>query len=724
MVYHHYWKCQLSSKNKTTNGKRNKLCPATLDIKIKKVNRDTIKNDRKYLNRDEPLAGVITLKGEHNHPTASSYESLGFLRVSEEVKLKFYKYFNEGNNPTVARSLEYNDIKMNCKDWKKEIANGSKFPAERTVYHLFNKWRTSELGESWGTDPLLKLKEKCSLYKAEGSDVFIHEDEENWAVLVVTPIAKRAQKLSQAGEIIFVDSTSSVEFSQSTLTVVLTATPAGAVPIAILIHDGQSGASYRKAFNLLKTHQPKCFGGKDAPDIFMTDHSDAEKGALKLVWPSALQYLCHFHVAQSEWRWLLKSENGIAANERQGLMQILKDIMYAQCTEELEEALAKLSDCSSEKYKKHVDSELLNIKEEWVKMFRADVINRGHDTNNYAEACIRVLKDIILSRTKAYNVTAMVDFIVKVWETYFESKLLYFAYGRKAAPYLKYKRLSERMPPGTADKIQKIDSNMYMVPSGNQETSDLFYEVDVSIGWCSCPSGRHGAFCKHQALIHKTYGGVFPNVPPIDAKGRYSLARLAFEISDCPPPSFFLSIDETVALQKQGKDILSEDVVLPLQNSNYTNPTSPSPAPLDTVSNAEENKEATEARITDLNEALLIEITRMNNCGKICSIPAEYAKVLERLLHRIRGAKTPSQAMTTVLSLSSRANCTGKRSRRINVMPTSTARRRPGITRGNKRVSAGRPPGRQPINKRSKKRAHKLVESIRANKGHVKAHGH
>ncbi|KAE8742487.1 hypothetical protein FOCC_FOCC011982 [Frankliniella occidentalis] len=121
--------------------------------------------------------------------------------------------------------------------------------------------------------------------------------------------------------------------------------------------------------------------------------------------------------------------------------------MYAEYTEELEEeALAALDACSSGSYKKHLEKDLLGIKEEWVKLFRCDVLNRGHHTNNYAEACIRVLKDIILSRTKAYNVTAMVDFIAKVWETYFESKLLHCAYGKKAGPYLKYKRLVGRMP--------------------------------------------------------------------------------------------------------------------------------------------------------------------------------------------------------------------------------------------------------------------------------------
>lgn len=52
----------------------------------------------------------------------------------------------------------------------------------------------------------------------------------------------------------------------------------------------------------------------------MTDNSTAERSALATVWPTAHQYLCHFHVGQQEWRWLTDSKNKIPANERQSLM--------------------------------------------------------------------------------------------------------------------------------------------------------------------------------------------------------------------------------------------------------------------------------------------------------------------------------------------------------------------------------------------------------------------
>lgn len=60
----------------------------------------------------------------------------------------------------------------------------------------------------------------------------------------------------------------------------------------------------------------------------MTDHSDAEKAALTAVWDGVPQFLCHFHVAQSEWRWLMKTENKVPAELRQTLIGLLNKVIH------------------------------------------------------------------------------------------------------------------------------------------------------------------------------------------------------------------------------------------------------------------------------------------------------------------------------------------------------------------------------------------------------------
>lgn len=61
------------------------------------------------------------------------------------------------------------------------------------------------------------------------------------------------------------------------------------------------------------------------PGVFMTDNSRAEEDALRAVWPSLRQLLCHFHSLQAEWRWLTTGHNA-AKNERPQLMAAFQKV--------------------------------------------------------------------------------------------------------------------------------------------------------------------------------------------------------------------------------------------------------------------------------------------------------------------------------------------------------------------------------------------------------------
>lgn len=60
----------------------------------------------------------------------------------------------------------------------------------------------------------------------------------------------------------------------------------------------------------------------------MTDDSKAEKNALNRIWPIARQFLCHFHMAQAEWRWLHDTKNGIQLSDRLFLMKLFQKVKY------------------------------------------------------------------------------------------------------------------------------------------------------------------------------------------------------------------------------------------------------------------------------------------------------------------------------------------------------------------------------------------------------------
>lgn len=165
-MFHKYWLCQLSKLNKSKNSKRDKGCKSRLDIKIKKINKDTVKNDRFFLKRETPLPAVITIT-QHNHKTKDCFETLKYLRVAKDTKEKLNKYFGEGFGPGAAYRM--NDLSLKLMPNSGEIrANSAVNPTPRMVQYLFDQWRNSEYGESWGCDPFPKLREKISLYESEG----------------------------------------------------------------------------------------------------------------------------------------------------------------------------------------------------------------------------------------------------------------------------------------------------------------------------------------------------------------------------------------------------------------------------------------------------------------------------------------------------------------------------------------------------------------------------
>lgn len=103
---------------------------------------------------------------------------------------------------------------------------------------------------------------KHSIHSRAGVDVKVHiEGTGHWAILLVTPIMRHAQLLESSSETIFIDSTASCDPARNTVTVLLTATAAGAVPIGVMVHNSQTTDAYAAGFKLLRDSYPFCFGG-------------------------------------------------------------------------------------------------------------------------------------------------------------------------------------------------------------------------------------------------------------------------------------------------------------------------------------------------------------------------------------------------------------------------------------------------------------------------------
>ena len=233
----------------------------------------------------------------------------------------------------------------------------------------------------------------------------------------------------------------------------------------------------------------------------MTDDSKALHNALSIIWPLSLQTLCLFHVPRANWRWLWDSSNNITKADRPALMAEFQRIMLATDVIEAEQqfVIGKTSKLAKKypQWKGRIET-YWSRKERWCLAFRSPV-QRGHHTNNFSEVTVRLFKDIVLSRAKAYNAVALVDFVCTAMDQYYCRRLLDFAHSRVVRPMLWLGRLLRKAEYVEPSSIQAISDTEFYVPSSADRL--LLYTVNVLNGYCSCRDGLFGKFCKHQAAV-------------------------------------------------------------------------------------------------------------------------------------------------------------------------------------------------------------------------------
>ena len=159
----------------------------------------------------------------------------------------------------------------------------------------------------------------------------------------------------------------------------------------------------------------------------------AEREVLHQTWPSSNIFLCTFHFLQSMWRWLLSNKNDIHKDERQYLMNLVRKLVYAKKETDLNADYQQFTSNATVKrypnFMTHIEG-YWKRRNEWAVCFRRGETMRGINTNNYAESGIRILKDIVFKRVKAYNLVQLFEFLTVTFELYYKHHLLAVAHNR------------------------------------------------------------------------------------------------------------------------------------------------------------------------------------------------------------------------------------------------------------------------------------------------------
>ena len=117
-------------------------------------------------------------------------------------------------------------------------------------------------------------------------------------------------------------------------------------------------------------------------------------------------------------------------------------------------------------------------KAEWSIAYRAGSVMRGNHTNNYSETGIRILKDIVFQRIKAYNLIQVFEFLTVTFEMYYQARLLAVAHNRLDRYIaLRFKGLGTEKIKDDDVKPSPDGKGLYIVKS--QLHPEVEYVVDV-----------------------------------------------------------------------------------------------------------------------------------------------------------------------------------------------------------------------------------------------------
>ena len=166
-------------------------------------------------------------------------------------------------------------------------------------------------------------------------------------------------------------------------------------------------------------------------------------------------------------------------------MSKTKQLVYAKSEPMLELSYKQFKECEIVKkypnYLMHIESQW-SRRREWAICYRTHLLTRGNQTNNYAEAGIRIVKELVFNRVKAYNIIQMFSFIIECFELYYMRKLLSFAHNR-VDRYISLKYQGMKSAGICEDHIQKLENeNTFLVNS--QTERSVKYLVDMNLGIC------------------------------------------------------------------------------------------------------------------------------------------------------------------------------------------------------------------------------------------------
>ena len=278
---HHNVQKRYQKPDKTVG--KNAQCCAKLKFKLLRTSDHDHNDDCQHY----PLEFSISY--DHNHAVYAA-SAFKYHPVSHSTKDKFYDLFQAGHAPGSAFNTYRENLKKELgDDYVKFSADRSISPDYRWVFHAFSTYIESNFGKINSPTAFKLAEDRVKKFnetnKAELAHIYQNSDGEYY-VTVCDPFSQRCHEMLPAsGDIVFLDSTSSLDRQDSRFFRFLTCSPCGGLPLGYIITSNEREELLTTAFTKFRDSLPQYAffkRGKDlGPHCFMTDDCDAEINSLR-----------------------------------------------------------------------------------------------------------------------------------------------------------------------------------------------------------------------------------------------------------------------------------------------------------------------------------------------------------------------------------------------------------------------------------------------------------
>lgn len=423
------------------------------------------------------------------------------------------------------------------------------------VYYFYQKLLKEKHGPTAAEQMITSIRTSVNEFNERHEQNYCHYaqvDENNFAIVVLTPLMIRALRLPATSNTVYIDCESQVSrYGLHVFLLFIGSSVIGGIPIGVIITSDDTESVILRGFqyycSLLEgiVVNPRILVAVDSPPLLK---------ALRTLFPSSCLLLNVFQILEMGWKWLWKLENAIDAKYRKPFYGYLQRMVYCTQPQLLEIIVTEaLGDSRVEPYKNFQEyvRRLYNRRYEWAVCVQECLQHYQNAVagQHLVDDCVKIFKEKTFKKLKSHNPAQLFYYIIGDYNTYYERKLYDLAVNGNCN-YVRRQQLMNSSAIGQEEiakyKFEYIADAVVMLTNIKK---NLHYIVNEDISVCSCYLGEVGLACKHLMIVNSR-----------SMNGRDSASESGYTLSEDERQQLYYVADGSTSLPN--KNMVENQVIV------------------------------------------------------------------------------------------------------------------------------------------------------------------